>query len=61
MNAKNTINYIIDQMNKIFENNASQKKFVLNMNQTLNEMIDTFEKINVISNERKIRELIQQN
>ena len=61
LNAKNTINYIIDQMNKIFENDASQKKFILNMNQTLNKMINTFEKMNMISNEQKIHELIQRN
>ena len=51
-------------MNKIFENNASQKKSVLNINQTLNEMIDTFEKIKmkkIIDNERKIQKLVQQN
>ena len=63
LNAENTINYIIDQINKVFENDASQKKFILNINQTLNKMIDTFEKIKmkkIINNERKIRELIQQ-
>ena len=25
LNAKNTMNYIIDQMNKVFENDTSQK------------------------------------
>ena len=63
MNAKNTINYIIDQINKVFENDASQEKFILNMNQALNKMIDTFEKMKmkkIVDNEQKIRELIQQ-
>ena len=63
LNAENTINYIIDQINRVFENNASQEKFVLNINQTLNNMINTFEKIEVekiIDNEQKIRELVQQ-
>ena len=31
------------------------------MNQALNEMIDTFEKMNIISNEQKVHKLIQQN
>ena len=51
-------------MNKVFENDASQEKFILNMDQALNEMINTFEKIEmrrVIDNNRKIRELVQQN
>ena len=64
LNAKNTIDYIIDQMNRVFENDASQEKFILNMNQTLNEIFNTFEKMELkqtIDNERKIRELIQQN
>ena len=50
-------------MNKIFENDAAQKKIVSNINQALNEMINTFEKMKVrkiIDNEQKIRELIQQ-
>ena len=63
MNAKDTINHIIDQINRIFENDASQEKFVLNINQTLNEIIDTFEKMKmrkIIDNERKIQKLVQQ-
>ena len=50
-------------MNKVFENDASQKKFVSSINQTLNDMINTLEKIKVekiIDNEQKICELVQQ-
>ena len=64
LNAENIINYIIDQMNKVFRNDASQEKSVLSINQTLNEIIDTFEKIKmkkIIDNERKIQKLIQRN
>ena len=64
LNAEDTINYIIDEINKVFENDTSQKKSVLSINQTLNKMIDTFERIKmrkIIDNERKIRELVQQN
>ena len=63
LNAKNTIDYIIDQMNKVFENDASQEKSVSSINQTLNDMINTFEKMKmrkVIDNEQKVRELIRQ-
>ena len=51
-------------MNRVFENDASQEKSVLNMNQTLKEMINTLEKMKIkkiIDNERKIRKLVQQN
>ena len=57
-------NHIIDEMNRFFENDALQEKSVLNINQTLNKMIDTFERIEVnkiIDNERKIQKLIQRN
>ena len=62
LNAKNTIDHIIDQMNKIFENDASQKKSVSDINQTLNDMINTFEKMEmekIIDNEQKVCELVQ--
>ena len=48
-------------MNRVFGNDASQEKSVLDMDQALNEMIDTLEKMDVISNERRVRELIQRN
>ena len=57
--AEGTIDHIIDQMNKVFENDASREKSVLDMNQALNEMINTLERMDVISNERKVRKLIQ--
>ena len=50
-------------MNKVFENDASQKKFILNMNQALNKMINTLENVKmekIVNNEEKIRGLIQQ-
>ena len=64
LNAKDTIDYIIDRINKVFENDASQEKSVSDIDQTLNDMINTFEKMEmrkIIDNERKIHELIQQN
>ena len=63
LNAEDTINYIINQMNRVFENDASQEKSVSNINQTLNDMINTFEKMEmkkIVDNERKIRGLVQQ-
>ena len=63
MNAKNTINYIIDQMNKVFENDASQEKFISDIDQTLNDMINTLEKMKmkkIIDNKQKVRGLTQQ-
>ena len=63
MNAKNTIDYIIDRMNKVFENDASQEKSVSDIDQTLNDMINTLEKMEmrkIIDNERKVHGLVQQ-
>ena len=49
-------------MNKAFGNDTPQKKFVSDMDQALNKMIDTPEKIKMkktIDNEQKVRGLVQ--
>ena len=49
-------------MNKVFENDASQEKSVSDIDQTLNDMINTFEKMKVkkiVDNERKVHGLVQ--
>ena len=49
-------------MDRAFGDDASQEKSVLNMDQALDEMIDTLEKMEmeeVVDNERKVRGLIQ--
>ena len=50
-------------MNKVVESDASQKKSVSNINQTLNNKINTFKKMKmrkIVDNEQKICELVQQ-
>ena len=63
MNAEDTIDHIIDQMNKAFGDDASQEKSVSDIDQTLNDMINTLEKMKmkkITNDEQKICGLIQQ-
>ena len=45
LNAKNTINHIINQFSKTFKKNASQKKFVTEFDRTKNKTIETLKKM----------------